>query len=284
MNYILNLNQKQLLELQKHYIDRVVENKNQYVLFFAKDNAITVTAYKSGKVMFQGLTAKSEYEAWQDHFSMKHATIGSDEVGTGDYFGPMIVVSAYLPVHHIKACQDLGVGDSKTFTDEKIMRIANELRQFIIHKPVILNNHYYNKMYEHYGNMNKLKAILHNRALVEMDKMKKADQVIVDQFCPPNKYFEHINDQIDVFEDIHFETKAESKYMAVAVASILARYYFLQEWEKLEREHDLKLPKGASNEVDKVAKKIIDEKGLDFMRNIAKINFKNTTKAINLGK
>lgn len=284
MNYILEVQPKEMEQLRKFYEDRIVNNNNQYVLFHAKDKAISVTAYTSGKVMFQGVTAKSEYEAWLAQFQTKTviATIGSDEVGTGDFFGPIIVVAAYLPEQHIDAVKKLGVGDSKKISDDTIISIAKELKHFIVHKSVILNNHYYNKMYAQYKNLNKIKAVLHNRALVELTNIRKADQIIVDQFCDPKHYFNYLTDQKDVFEDIHFETKAESKYLAVAAASILARFYFLEEWIKLENQVGELLPKGASSLVDETAARLIQKHGIDYLNQCAKMNFKNLNKAINL--
>ncbi len=39
--------------------------------------------------------------------------IGSDEVGTGDYFGPIVVTAAYVKKEDIKYLESLGVKDSK---------------------------------------------------------------------------------------------------------------------------------------------------------------------------
>ncbi|MDV3192501.1 MAG: hypothetical protein Q8840_00760 [Sweet potato little leaf phytoplasma] len=44
-----------------------------------------------------------------------------------------------------------------------------------------------------------------------------------------------------------FKTKAESKFLCVAAASIIARYLFLQEIEKLGKDNNLKLILGASD-------------------------------------
>ena len=46
--------------------------------------------------------------------------IGSDEVGTGDYFGPITVCAAYVRQDQIHLLKELGVQDSKNLNDEKI--------------------------------------------------------------------------------------------------------------------------------------------------------------------
>ena len=52
------------------------------------------------------------------------STIGSDEVGTGDYFGPIVVTASYVDQADMSFIEDLGVRDSKKLTDEKILEIA----------------------------------------------------------------------------------------------------------------------------------------------------------------
>lgn len=39
--------------------------------------------------------------------------VGSDEVGTGDFFGPMTVVAVYVDAKQIPLLKELGVKDSK---------------------------------------------------------------------------------------------------------------------------------------------------------------------------
>ena len=68
--------------------------------------------------------------------------------------------------------------------------------------------------------------------------------------------------------------------MSVACASIISRYLFLKEQEKLEKELDMSIPKGAGVKVDEVGKLIVKEKGKDILNNIAKISFKNTERII----
>nr|WP_036690831.1 hypothetical protein ['Planchonia careya' phytoplasma] len=75
-----------------------------------------------------------------------------------------------------------------------------------------------------------------------------------------------------------FKTKAESKFLCVAAASIIARYLFLQEIEKLGKDNNLKLILGASDLVNQQIKLIYEKYGLSIFYKIAKINFKNISK------
>ena len=69
---------------------------------------------------------------------------------------------------------------------------------------------------------------------------------------------------------ISLEEKAEGKYLAVAVSSIIARDFFLENLENLGRELGYQLPSGAGTASDKVASKILQAygmKGLHFCAN-----------------
>ncbi|XMB66417.1 ribonuclease HIII [Mycoplasmatota bacterium zrk1] len=279
MNFILTVKEKDLIKIKKHYSDNLVTSPTDYVYFMSKSAAVTITAFTSGKVMFQGPIAESEYNNWREYFKSDISTIGSDEVGTGDFFGPIVVVSAYVNESQIEQLTDFGVNDSKKLTDQKILKIGPKIAKIITHKKVFLNNFYYNKLQETGNNMNKIKALMHNRALNQLTTDVKCDKVILDQFASEANYWKYLKDEATIFRNIIFETKAESKYIAVATASILARYYFLRLWNKMSKDYGYEFIKGASNEVDKLAAKILLEKGEDFLVNVAKLNFKNLSKA-----
>ena len=56
--------------------------------------------------------------------------IGSDEVGTGDYFGPITVCATYVNSDQIGLLKELGVQDSKNLNDDKISAIAKQIIHF----------------------------------------------------------------------------------------------------------------------------------------------------------
>ena len=73
-------------------------------------------------------------------------------------------------------------------------------------------------------------------------------------------------------------TKAETKCMSVACASLISRYIFLKEFDKISKSIYIDLPKGASNLVDEVGVEIVKKYGFEKLTEIAKLNFKNTEK------
>ena len=174
-----------------------------------------------------------------------------------------------------------GVNDSKKLTDDKILKIAPLIAQKIQYKSLILSNVDYNKYHSKY-NMNKVKAILHNKVLLEvMDMKPNVDYIIVDEFAKEYIYYNYLKEATRVQRNITFMTKAESKNMAVACSSIICRYLFLKEYDKLNKEYNVILPKGAGEKVDEVGKQLVDKYGVDILNKIAKLSFKNTEKIIN---
>ena len=211
------------------------------------------------------------------------STIGSDEVGTGDYFGPIVVTATYVNKKDEIFLRDLGVKDSKALTDEKIIEIAKELIKKVNYKTFILTNKDFNDYTKKGYNMNKIKAILHNKVLysIKENHMSDYDKIVVDQFVYPKKYFEHINEATNKVTDISFTPRAESKCLSVACSSIISRYIFLHEMDKLSKELNITLPKGANDIVDDIGFEIVKKYGFNKLYEVAKINFKNTEKIKN---
>ena len=225
---------------------------------------------------------KKKDEIYIDPKIYNSTSIGSDEVGTGDYFGPIVVTSTYVKKEDIPFLKELGVTDSKKLDDEKILKIVPEIIKKIPYSTYILTNREYNEMNEKM-NMNKIKAVLHNKVLVELtNKYKDTDYVVVDEFAKPYVYYNYLKDVPNVYRKITFMTKAEVKCLSVACASLISRYVFLKEFDKLSKCLNINLLKGASNLVDKQGKEIVEKYGFDKLKEIAKLNFKNTDKIKNL--
>ena len=295
---------KQLID---HYYDMREEKTPPYAVFQVKQYDCVITLYESGKVMFQGLGADIEASMWKDlesHFNDRdidsevkakdekdddktyyyYDAIGSDEVGTGDYFGPIIVTATLVNKDTRKLLEELKIMDSKKMTDDKILRCAPIIMKKIPYVTFTLSNEKFNDLSGKGFNMNKIKAILHNRVLYELsNKGFSYHKIIVDQFTTPRSYFSYLKQEnvTDKVTKITFLTKGESKHLSVAAASVISRYIFLQEMDKLSNKYGVTLLKGASDKVDDVGKKIVSKYGKAELNKIAKINFKNTEKILN---
>lgn len=293
-------------QMETFYKDKKREKAPPYARFQANVEDAVITMYESGKVVFQGRGADIDAALWKDvEKNLNHRiltnlskekkeekkdhtdyyfinSIGSDEVGTGDYFGPIVVVSSFVKKSQINELSELGIRDSKKITDDKIIKIAPELIKKIPHSIMILNNEDYNNFYSTDINMNKIKAILHNKVLIALLNKERYpyEMIVMDQFAKPKTYFSYLKQASNVVRNIEFTTKAEDKCLSVAVSSIIARYLFLKEMKRLSQELQIDLPKGSSFLVDEVGKKIVEQFGESKLKEIAKLNFKNTQRIL----
>jgi ribonuclease HIII len=134
------------------------------------------------------------------------------------------------------------------------------------------------------NNMNKIKTILHNRVILSLLKKDNFsyDMVVIDQFTSPKSYFNYLKETNEnVFRKITFTTKAEDKCLSVACSSIISRYLFIKEMDKMSKELNIVLPLGSSYLADDVGKELVKKYSNDILNKVAKINFKNTEKILN---
>lgn len=298
MNIVIKVNEETKQKMIEYYKDKVRDKKIPYAIFQAQEEDTVITLYESGKAMFQGTSADVDAAMWgtvldntkekqeeqkkKDQKYHNCSSVGSDEVGTGDYFGPIVVTAAYVKKEDVEKLEKLGVGDSKKITDDKIKKITPELIKIVKYRSMILTNKEYNEKYTKDINMNKIKAILHNKVLYQLmtEEKPNVDYIVVDEFARENRYYEYLNGIPNIQRNITFMTKAEDKNLAVASASIISRYIFLKEFDKLSDSIHIPLPKGAGRDVDEIGEEIVEKYGEEKLQEIAKVNFKNTDRIL----
>lgn len=301
----LKVSDNTMEKMNEYFEDKKRLKTPPYAVFQADEADTVVTLYQSGKAVFQGISADIDANLWSQmeknlnpnkNVDMKVAsnekkketkknskvyyanTIGSDEVGTGDYFGPIVVTASYVTKEDIPFLESLGVKDSKKMTDEQILKITPQIIKKIPYYTMTLSNKEYNQRHSEY-NMNAMKAILHNKALLEMTKQyKDYDYIVVDQFAEKYVYYNYLRKVPNVQRNITFITKAEDQCLSVACSAIISRYIFIKEFDKLSKKYNQTLPKGAGPIVDEIGAKLVKEYGIDVLNEIAKTNFKNTEK------
>ena len=297
MNVVIRVDEDTKKEMIEYYKDKMRDKKIPYVVFQAQEEDTVITMYESGKVMFQGKSADIDASHWGIEIEEKkqakedtrkkydkyyHSnSIGSDEVGTGDYFGPIVVTATYVTKDDIDFLEELGVMDSKKISDDKIRDIAPKIAKKIKYKSIILKNEEYNEKYGTNFNLNKIKSIMHNSVLYQLaNEIKKYDYIIVDQFAYEESYYNYLKGIDKIQRGITFITKAEDKNMAVACGAIISRYLFLKEFDKLSDEVHVPLPKGAGVDVDKIGEELVEKYGEEILNKVAKKNFKNTDRIL----
>lgn len=299
-NIVIKLTPMVQKKVMNYYSQNIIERKAPGVVFAAKLPDCAITVYSSGKVMFQGGGCEREAEQWktqaEDTTTMtsskgdtlpknltSFSVIGSDETGTGDYFGPITVAAVYVPKDKIELVKELGVKDSKMLSDDFMLKIAPDLKATLPHCVLVLQNEKYNRVQSAGFSQGKMKALLHNQAIYKLlNKIapEAPDYILIDQFAERKTYYNYLkNEKEIVSENVLFATKAEQIHVAVAAASILARCAFLSEMDKLSKQIGITLPKGASHTVDEVAAQILLAQGEDILHSATKWHFVNTQKA-----
>ena len=184
MNVVIRVNDEIKEKMIEYYKDKKRDKVIPYVVFQAQEEDTVITLYESGKCMFQGTSADVDAAMWgvalentkekqeekkkADAKYYNCSAVGSDEVGTGDYFGPIVVTACFVPKDMISELEKLGVGDSKKIDDSKIIKIAPEIAKKVKYRSVILSNKEYNEKYTKELNMNKINAIMHNKVLYQL--------------------------------------------------------------------------------------------------------------------
>lgn len=282
----LTPSEKEIQAFLEHYQTSLAPSKNPYVRYFLKLPQATVSIYTSGKVLLQGEGAEKYarffgYQVVEENRGQNLPLIGTDEVGNGSYFGGLAVVASFVTPDQHDFLRKLGVGDSKTLTDQKIRQIAPILKEKIQHQALLLSPSKYNEVIGDRYNAVSVKVALHNQAIyLLLQKGAQPEKIVIDAFTSAKNYDKYLAQEANRFSNpISLEEKAEGKYLAVAVSSIIARDLFLENLENLGRELGYQLPSGAGTASDKVASQILQAYGMQGLNFCAKLHFKNTEKA-----
>ncbi|HAV19878.1 MAG TPA: ribonuclease HIII [Firmicutes bacterium] len=293
------LEKARIEELVAFYEDDTIDVPNEYVAYAANHQGITILVYQKDhhgaqKVVFQGVNALQEATIWGAPIKKEIKThtptgwqelaphIGSDEVGTGDFFGPVIVVAAYFNPKQLDLLSKYKIGDSKKIDDEFIIKIGPQLIKDFPYSLMTVTPEKYNELVASGYNLNRMKAWLHQGVLANLQKKypSKKIPVYIEKFCTPLQYFKYVKGHASFVNNLHFETKAERQYPAVAIASMIARYAFLTYMAELGAKYGTTFPLGASGKVDAFAASFIAKYKLEELNKLVKQNFKNYNKLI----
>ena len=286
-----------LLRLKEDFKDYIIEENVGYILFVAKKDGYMITAYDNknknyNKVTFQGpdpLKIASIYSDDVNSIPKKKKIskespiyidvdfqIGSDEVGTGDFLGPIVVCAAYVDEETIKIIEEYHISDSKKLSDKQILTIVPLLIKKVYYEAKVLTNEKFNNATSKGFNLNKVKAILHNYCLLKLHaRFPYVHNVYVDQFCTGDKYYSYLEGMSKVQRNIVFREKGETYFPSVALASCIARYLFLQEIDALNHKYNVNIPLGASGKVNIFSRAFIHKFGIEEFNKIAKKSFAN---------
>ncbi len=195
-----------------------------------------INLYTSGKLLVQGKAAKEwvtftlepeilkevmlGYEDLQDPEAFQ-PHMGIDESGKGDFFGPLVIASAYVDEALVNKLRELGVRDSKKISsDNVILNMARDIRNVLGDRcaMVTIGPRSYNRMYTKIRNVNKMLAWGHARAIENLlDKVPDCPRALSDKFGPTHQIERALMDKGKKIK-LDQRTKAESD-PAVAAGS-----------------------------------------------------------------
>lgn len=247
-----------------------------YHIFFAKSNELTLSVYQAKKgnsrVVIQGEGAQQEAKLWQPKNDTS-AHGGSDEVGTGDFFGPIVVVASFVDANESDDLIRLGVKDSKELDDAWMQTISSSLKERIPHVTVVIHPQKFAEMIQKGLNMNQIKAAMHHKAILTLKQRYPYNHpTIIDQFATDASMKRYLKN-LPMIPQLEWQEKAENKYLAVAVSSILARVRFLEEIETLNQTYHTRFPLGANAHVEHFAVAFATHHSLDTLKKVCKVNF-----------
>jgi len=264
----------------------------QYTIFFAQKNKLSVGVYEKGpKVLVQGKgveefvqfelepkifgEAKLGYE--EVHLpKMFEPHFGVDESGKGDFFGPLVITGVYVDRGIARRFLDVGVQDSKRIgSDARIRALGQIIRKTAggLTETVLIGPTKYNELYEKFGNLNSLLGWGHARVIENLlAKKPNCPRALSDQFADA-RVIERSLLRHGRKVDIEQRTKAESD-IAVAAASILAREGFINWLDRHGKTFGLRLQRGASASVKETGRKLVEMKGPQILREVAKVHFR----------
>ncbi len=256
-----------------------------------------INLYNSGKLLVQGkaaqewitftletevlLEARLGYEDLHDPEAFQ-PHMGIDESGKGDFFGPLVIASAYVDEGLVEKLRALGVRDSKKISSDNVaLNLAREIRKVLGDRcaMVTIGPRSYNRMYAKIGNVNKMLAWGHARAIEDLlEKVPDCPRALSDKFGPTHQIERALMVKGKKIK-LDQRTKAESD-PAVAAASILARAGFLYALKTMGKKHGFEVPKGASEKVRREAEKLVAYNSPGILLDTAKCHFQTTDKVL----
>lgn len=286
MCFVAELDHKLVPKMIKDLEDQGFEiSRPPHTHFSAKKKGLSCTAYTSGKLVVQGKEMDTFIEFYLEPeilktFSYKHgdleldlsARIGVDEAGKGDFFGPLCVAAVYAQGEDIKALKELGVKDSKTFSDAPLKKLATKIRARVAHHIVKINPAKYNELYAQFRNLNRLLGWGHATAIEALVLKTGCRKVVVDQFADESIVIGALKRK-KIELDLTQRHRAEED-IVVAAASILARETFLEGLAAMGRQFEFEFPKGASAAVIEAGVKFARKAGQDALEKVGKKHFK----------
>jgi ribonuclease HIII len=248
----------------------------------SEDKLVSVAIYHTEKKGFSVVTNDPEIKSLLLSLITNIGTLGSDEAGKGDVFGPLVVCSFLLGKKE-EALMKLGAKDSKRMKNEEILDIYEKINadsrdsfSMVRIMPERYNSFYQN-LSEQGKNLTDLLAWAHSKAIANVvAKRDDIKRVLVDKFTTSYSANARIIAAAGK-NPVNFQVRAEQD-PAVAIASVIARAGYLISLNQISEtvlENKFRLVPGSGAESDKIMEEVVAHFGKEILEKIAKIHFAN---------
>ncbi len=200
--------------------------------------------------------------------------IGSDESGKGDYFGPLVVAAVAVDPATAERLAAAGVQDSKRVSNHRAHALSDLILAECPHSLVVIGPRKYNELYRRIGNLNRMLAWAHARAIEDLLDDVDPSLIVVDKFADDRVLRQALMKKASERRIVQI-VRGESD-PAVAAASILARARFLSALEELSRTWNVVLAPGAGAPTLEAARTFVDRHGTEALGEVAKLHFRTT--------
>ncbi len=207
---------------------------------------------------------------------------GIDEACKGEYYGSMVVGSFivdYNKPEMVKDLERIGIKDSKLLKPNKIKEIYQHLEQnyksYINYTIVPIKE--YNLIYNESNNQLDILTSVYKELILSSNKSKGVNRVIIDKFTNSKKIlsgFEKFEKENNILIEKYY--KADSTYLPVKTASIIAKYQSIIQIENLIEKYGFDFSVGSSNKAVPIGIQFVLKYGVDELNNVAKLHFKLT--------
>lgn len=267
---------KELQNLKKHILKTGLKKRkptNEYELLRVENGNIKIVVYKSGKLVYNDTVESARVIDEILDVDRKYTYfIGSDEVGKGEWYGPLVVGCVALEPSLIKKFRKMGAKDSKSMDKKQLLLVAGRItKETFVKRITPFLPETYNRLYEEFQKENKtlneLLAWAHSSVIRKVlgSIRYESAKLVIDKFDVEKTYrrlYGINNSKIKVIQ----KSKGESE-TPVAVASILAKVRFEELVDNLNEKYNIDLRQAKPEDLDP-----------KILRYVAKLHFKNVKK------
>jgi ribonuclease HII len=163
---------------------------------------------------------------------------GVDEAGRGPVIGPLVIAGVSIDENELPKLVELGVKDSKLLSPQRREALASQIKELaLIHHTVWLSPAEIDRVVESKRRLHKLNR-LEAQAMAKVITILKPDIVYVDASdILPDRFAEHIAENLPFSPKIVCEHKADATYPIVSAASIIAKVERDREISRLQKKH-----------------------------------------------